>query len=396
MTHVIAPSVWLIFLVLSLPQLSETMYSPSLPTIARDLNVSPSTAENTLTIYLIGFALGILFWGILSDRYGRKLSLLASFSICILGCLSCYFSTSITRLMISLFIQSFGGAGGTVLGQALCRDAFNENMLGKVYSTVASAQAIFLANGPVASSMIMERWGWPAIFLFLIVYALGLSGASAAWLSETHPPENRGRISVLEVARRLLTDSRAVGYLLIVGMCLGIYFSYFAEGPFYLIKLLGLSTKGYGYSFTAMSVATLLGGIVSKKLHDHYGSLHIMKLGLMVIAVASSLFVAVTLLHSFVMPLSASVLIGCTLLSQMGIMGGNCIVINNALALALVDYKWCVGTASSLFGFFYYCVVAGCAFGMATLHNGTLLPMPLYFLSLALLMQGIQRTLLFR
>jgi hypothetical protein len=61
-------------------------------------------------------------------------------------------------------------------------------------------------------------------------------------------------------------------------------------------------------------------------------------------------------------------------------------VTSSALALALVDYKWCVGTASSLFGFFYYCFISLFTLGMGMLHNGTLLPMPLYFLSIAIFM----------
>ena len=67
---------------------------------------------------------------------------------------------------------------------------------------------------------------------------------------------------------------------------------------------------------------------------------------------------------------------------------------SNALALALTDYKWCIGTASSLFGFFYYCLISLFTLGMGFLHNGTLLPMPLYFFCIGLFMLIVQRTMI--
>ena len=79
------PSLWLIILIVALPQLSETIYTPSLPDIAHALRTSDSMVEYTLTIFLFGFAVGVLLWGNLSDRIGRRPALLMGIGIYLVG-----------------------------------------------------------------------------------------------------------------------------------------------------------------------------------------------------------------------------------------------------------------------------------------------------------------------
>lgn len=85
------------------------------------------------------------------------------------------------------------------------------------------------------------------------------------------------------------------------------------------------------------------------------------------------------------------VMIAMTILSQTGSAFGICMATSHALALALVDYKHAIGTASSLFGFFYDCIISLFTFFMGFLHDGTLLPMPLYFLALSCFMITVDR-----
>ncbi len=389
MTQAILPALWLIVLIVGLPQLSETVYSPSLPEIARVLHTSDSMVEYTLTIYLVGFAFGILFWGKLSDKLGRKPCVLAGLSIFTLGCLSCYYSNSIHLLMISRFIQAFGGSIGSVLGQAISRDAFHGSALAKAYSSVGIAMAIFPAIGPLVGGLISEHFDWSNIFLFLMMCAICLSIILAWCLPETHHPSNRKPISVLEVLQSLSKNKQVIGFGLLVGIGNGISFSYFAEGSFYLIEILELSPSQYGLSFIAIAFSSMLGGTFSKKLNNTHSSQTIIKYGLGIILSATLIFSALTLLHAHFIKLPNSCMVAITLIAHMHIMCGVCMSNGNALALALVDYKWCIGTASSLFGFLYYTVTALITLGMGYLHNDTLLPMPLYFLSMSIFMVWI-------
>lgn len=395
MSHLLLPAIWLIVLIVGLPQLSETVYTPSLPAIAHALSTSDSMVEYTLTIYLFGFAIGTLIWGMLSDGWGRKPCVLVGLFIFMLGCGGCYFSTSITALMTSRFTQAFGGSIGSVLGQAICRDAFHGSALGKVYSLTGSALAFFPAIGPVIGGFIAEHFGWPNIFLFLLGFSILLSLIVCFRLPETHHSRDRTSITLGEVALSLLQDKKVMGFGMIVAACNGISFSYFAEGSFYLIELLGLSPEQYGFSFIGIAASSMVGGLISRKLHDRHTSETIMGYGLRIIFAGGGIFTGFILFHTF-FPMPPIWFIGNTILFQMILMFGICMATSNALASALVEYKQCIGTASSLFGFFYYCLVSLFTLGMGILHDGTLVPMPLYFFVLGIFMLVIKKVMIQR
>ncbi|MHC0449194.1 MAG: multidrug effflux MFS transporter [Candidatus Lariskella arthropodorum] len=377
---------WIIVLVVGLPLFAETIYTPSLPNIAIELNSTPPIVEFTLTIYLIGFAIGTFFWGHLSDRIGRKNSLLSGLIFFILGCIFCYYSYSITELMISRFIQAFGGSAGSVLGQAICRDAFTGAKLGKVYSIIGVALSIFPAIGPLTGGIIAEHDTWHSIFIVLSAFGVLAAIFVIIMLPETLTKDNRKNIPITGVMLQMRQDRKVLGFAVIIGICNGILFSYFAEGAFYLIKLLGLSPSQYGFSFTMIAVSAMLGGLISNRLQGLIPQIKIMKYGILVMVFSTICFTVFIMIYHFNSTLSESVLIRIIIISQMILRVGATMVVGNALSLGLADYTKCIGTASSIFNFIYYMLISLCTFIMGALHDGTLIPMPLYFLCLTLLM----------
>lgn len=379
------PELWLLILIVGLPQLSETVYTPALPDIAQSLHVSESWIEYTLTIYLFGFAVGTIFWGKLSDRIGRKPCMLFGLFIYLLGCIGCFFSGSIHLLMISRFIQAFGGSTGSVLGQAICRDAFHGADRGKIYSTIGSALAFSPAIGPVIGGFLDQMFGWPYIFLFLSLCGFLILLITAARLPETHVSRSQKINSLFNLAKRMGKDIRVITFAFLVAGCNGIGFSYFAEGPFFLIDQLRLSPSLYGLTFLGIAVAGMIGGYISRQLHNSHDPYSILRYGIMTVASVSTLFAgSIGVLHYF--SASSPIVIGTTLICMMGIFGGIGVMIPNALALSLEDYRSAIGAASSLFGFFYYILISLATLGMGLLHNGTIIPMPFYFCGIGISM----------
>lgn len=378
------PPLWLLVLIVGLPQLSESVYTPALPDIARTLGVAHYLIEYTLTIYLFGFAIGTLFWGKLSDKYGRKPSLLAGLIIYVLGSVSCFYASSFTALMINRFIQAFGGSAGSVLGQVICRDAFNGADRGKVFSIIGTALAFSPAIGPVIGGFITQSWQWPAVFALLAIIGSFVIICTILQLPETYTAMPFSLKTIQTTLSAMLRDRKVLtsGYL--VAACNGIIFSYFAEGPFYFITLLGLSPFLYGLSFILFALAGFLGSYASKKAHDyHLSSYAIMQKGAILVLGGAVIFTTGIVLFK---ALAAHNLyaITLTLFSMALIMAGIGMIIPNILSLALEKYRAIQGTASSLFGFYYYCLIALFTLMMGLLHNHTLFPMPLFFLAIAL------------
>ncbi|MCX7342666.1 MAG: multidrug effflux MFS transporter [Proteobacteria bacterium] len=387
------PAVWLIVLIAGIGMISETVYSPAIPSIADFLKVKQSWIEYTLTIYLFSFGIGTFFWGRISDHFGRKPCIIAGIITYIIGSFLCYLSDSFWLLMVSRFIQGFGGSIGSVLGQAICRDAYQGKDLSKAYSVIGGSLAIFPALGPIVGGLITQELGWQMIFILLTFFGIIVLIISMTNLCETLPAQNRHLPNLLSTLRCLALDKNVIGCGLLVGLCNGINFSYYAEGPFSLIDILGLSPSMYGATFGLLALATTAGGLISRKLHNHLNSLEIIKIGIWLTIASCAIFSVVVLVAKFV-NISSENLIFITIFCMMLTMAGNCMVSTNSLAKSLQHYKQAIGTASALFGFFYYIVVALITLAMGILHNGTLIPMPIFFLAIGIGMKIIFKRLI--
>lgn len=383
MNCVTKPAVWLLVFIAILPQFSETVYTPALPDIARYLSIKESVAEYTLSIYLFGMGVGTLFWGRLSDAVGRRPCLLWGILIFILGCIGCFFSTSIEALMISRFVQALGGSTGSVLGQSIARDAFKGPERGKVFSLVGSAIAFSPAIGPVLGGVIDETLGWSFIFLLLSICGSVVFGLCYKNLPETRAaPSAHKPLKALDTLLALIKDRHVWACAGVVGGVIGIMFSYYSEGSFYLIETLGLSPKVYGATFIILAISGSSGAFWARRLHNSLSTLKIVERGLTLFLIGTSFFVSCVLVfHLFGAP--SSWFIGLTLVSMAVLTFSSAMATPNVLSIALENHEHATGTASSFFGFFYYGLVALATFLMGALHNGTLLPMPIYFFLLS-------------
>lgn len=387
-THMSLSFIWIIIFLAGLPQLSETVYSPFLPKMASLFQVSESLIEHTMTIFIFGFALGVLFWGKASDHWGRKPCVIMGLMIFILGSLGCAWSQDVYTLMMCRFFQAFGGGIGSVLTQVMCRDLLHGPDLGRAYTSIGISLTLFPTIGPIFGQLLEKYFSLPSIFIFLALVALGLLLWALFFLPETLK-KNQGEqnhLSMVSVALKLLKDTEVASHALIIGGCSGIIFGYASEAPFYFIKILGCSPWFYSYIFFGISFFSLLGGLLSRYLQRFYSLDLILKKGLWIIFFSALGFSLLIFWHYVVFPLEVPILIAGGVAFRLFSASGISMVTANSLALSLRNYKSIIGTASSIFGFFYYFLIGCFVFLMGVLHNGTLMPMAFYFLSISILM----------
>ena len=373
-------------LIVALPQLSETIYIPSLPSIADELNISDNLAEQTLTIYLLGFAFGVLIWGTFSDRFGRKRGLYGGLVVYGFACLGCFFSPNIEVLMLMRFLQAFGASTGSVLGQAIARDSIPLHERGKAFSNISMALSLAPAIGPIIGGFIASALGWTYVFIALIFLAVIIAGLVYINLPETLSTVSN-RKKILPTGKQcfslMIKDSKILGFGLIIGTVNGILFGYFAEAPFFFIEILNLSTYWFGMLSFYIVFPLGIGGIISRTLNKRGMSPNkIIWIGIKSIFWGAFIFYILSHLqafNSFFMILS-SILCTCV------IMTGVTLIIPNVLGQALENYKESAGTAASLFGFFYYTLISLFTSLMGVLHNGTVHRLPLFFICMSIVL----------
>jgi Bcr/CflA subfamily drug resistance transporter len=388
MTSLKVPSLWLITLIAGLPILSETIYVPSLPEIAEALNASENLVERTLTIYLFGFGIGVLFWGRQSDKVGRKPALLAGFVLYMLGSLGCWMSSSIEALLFWRFAQAFGGSTGSVLGQSIARDAIPTSDRAKAFATITMALGFAPAVGPVIGGYTAQYFGWSSVFIVLMVLALLSIFCIAKFLPETHLNRLKKEElpSLWKTACLVLKDPHVLRMGLLVGGCNGIIFSYAAESPFYFIEILKMEPKNYGLLGMFTASAYILGAQYVRKAHKmNFSNSKIIKQGCWFNFLGT---IALTLLaFSGLIHISHGLIaIASVVVMMMIIYTANGIITPSALSCALENYGKIAGSAASIFGCFYYLVISGFTFLMSWAHNGTVYPMPFLFLGISILM----------
>ncbi|KTD22850.1 multidrug effflux MFS transporter [Legionella londiniensis] len=383
---------WIIVLIVALPQLSETIYTPALPTLAQGLHIDDRLAQYTLTTYLMGFAFGVLLWGRLSDRIGRKPGLLCGLSVYIVASFACYLSTSIEILLAMRFLQAFGASVGSVLGQAIARDAITPEDRGRAFSIISIAMAFAPALGPVIGGIITQYTEWSSVFLALCVLAGLIIIQILLFLPETHtqlgvaPAKGSLFWSCLT---QMIRDPRLLGFGVMVGGVNGILFGYFAESPFFFIDSLGLNSSTFGMLAFGICLPLALGGTISKQLHARgYRADTIIWYGVSTIILGALSFYVLTatsVISASTPLISIPISLACICI----VMNGVTMIIPNCLSQALQDYGSYAGTAASIFGFYYYLLISLFTGLMALLHDGSLKALPLFILIISGIMMSV-------
>ncbi|GAJ76338.1 LOW QUALITY PROTEIN: multidrug resistance protein D [Vibrio sp. JCM 18905] len=362
------PSLWLMLVMLMFPQIVETIYSPALSSIALSFDVNHAQAAQTLSIYFLAFAIGVVVWGVLADKLGRRPTMLIGLFIYGFASLLATQTESFAVVMAAR-ASAFGIAVGSVVTQTMLRDAFDGQELSKVFSLMGMGISISPVVGMLLGGQLTALGGYRYVFFALFLIALLLLAYNVIKLPETQKEQTPVRLR--QLSWKMVRDARIWRSGLLVALYNIALFSYYQLGAF-TFSALGYNSEQFGYSGMVLGLGTLLGSYLNKSLvSKNVRKSQLLWLSAVLLSLGS---VGVLILSQsiwFVAPMMLVVM-------SYGI------AIPNILSDALVDYKQQVGSAGALFGLMYY-IMIGTGLAMAgTAQNLSVILLTCSFLAILL------------
>ncbi|MET0220253.1 MAG: multidrug effflux MFS transporter [Tardiphaga sp.] len=339
----------------SIGTLATNILLPSLPTMAADLRVSTPAVTAAITVFLLVFALGQLVVGPISDRYGRRMPVLAGFGVFIVGSAWCGLANDLPSLLVGRAIQAAGACATSVLSRAIARDLFSGAALARALTLVMIAQAAAPGFSPLLGGGLDYAFGWRSDFVFVGAFALLSAIAFAMVLGETHFA-TRIPLNPVAITKTYLKLSANRHFLIpaaTVSLILGGLFSMFAAAPRILIEGFAFTPIALGLFFAGSVVMVFGSGMLAARLAPRFGLDRAIRYGLAIAVVGSIAVLTTAYLHGNVVAFIAA---DCVFLLGMGVV--------NPLgtAQALSPFGSHAGAASALLGFWQ---MTGAAVGVA-------------------------------
>lgn len=239
---------------------------PAFPVMARDLGVGKAAMQQTISVYLLGYAAMSLFHGPISDAIGRKKVLLAGIVLFTLASVGAALAGDMATMLAFRALQGLSAGVGLIVGRAVVRDCRQGDDAQRLMSQISMIFGIAPAIAPVIGGLLLGWSDWHGIFWFLAVFGLLLLALTAWGLPETHPPENRVPLHVATLARDYggMLASRKFRLLALLGTAnFGALFLYIASAPAFVLDLLGLGEQDFVWFFAPTIGGMMLGAFVS-------------------------------------------------------------------------------------------------------------------------------------
>lgn len=243
------------------------MYLPSLPAMTQYFGTSVSMVQLGLTFSMLGLAAGQLIFGPLSDKYGRRMPLLASMVLFLLSTLGCIFSPNIELFVLLRFVQGAAGAGGIVISRSVATDKFKGANLAKALAVVGAINGVAPVTAPVVGGAILKVTSWRGVFAVLFVLALALL-ACCVHFNESLSRVKRSKESLwhtLSLFKQVVKNRKFMLYMMQLAFAQGILFGYIAASPFIIQQYYGFTPFAFSLFFAVNAVAMASGATMSVK-----------------------------------------------------------------------------------------------------------------------------------
>ncbi|MCT7433262.1 multidrug effflux MFS transporter [Aliarcobacter cryaerophilus] len=327
----------LISILSSVAPMGVDTYLPSIPEIAKYFDVNIHKVELSLSIFLIGFAIGQIFGGPISDRYGRRVGSIVGLLGYALFSFLIIFSSSIYELWIYRFLEAFFGGITVVNATAAVRDRFSGQEAAKVFSLIGMVRSLAPLLAPVFGAAIIHFFPWEGIFVFLTIYALIVAFFIYKDLPEsfTYTKQN-----IIESYKLVLTHKKAMKAMLVLAISFGAFFIIIAKTSYIYIEYFGIKTDYFPLFFGINFIILIAMIKVNVNLLKTYEAKNIAKYATLIQFCVGIIFL---LIHKD-MNLILTVIIIASYMSMMAFIFGNC------MSLAIEHFSKNAGVASGVIG----------------------------------------------
>lgn len=325
------------------------MYLPALPTIGDDLNAGTVAVQMSLLVFFISMGLAQLVVGPISDMLGRKAPLYGGLLLFMVGSVGSALAPSIEWLIAFRFLQGLGASAGMVVPRAVVRDLHTGIDAARLMSLLMLVFSISPILAPLTGSLIIESFGWRAVFWAVTIAALIGLALLATSIEETRPPEQRIGSSIRSALAGywyLLGDAKFLGMSFIGGFGIASFFVYLMNSPFVLIDHYGLSPSLYAVFFSINAVAFFTMSQLTGALADRFGLGPVVR-----IAVVGYTTAMIVLLVMMATGFQSLWIMASLLFIGYGFLG---LVIPTTSVLAMDDHGEIAGTASALMGTLHF------------------------------------------
>lgn len=267
-------TIWFLSLLLGMQPVTTDLYLPALPALRDDLVASMAQAQLTLTALLLAFGCSQLFWGPLSDRFGRRPILLCGMLAYLLASIGSSFAPSIEQLLAWRVVQGAGMGAGVVCARAIVRDLYLPEAGARAMSWGLTGLGVIACLSPIVGGLLAAHFGWRATLLAVAIFG------AATWLLvilryiETTPTLNPHALRPKTLALiwwQILKHPTFRAYCLLCSFSYGGLFTYLAASSFVFIKTLGLSVEQYGMAMLSVSFVYFCGTFVARRLLRTFG-----------------------------------------------------------------------------------------------------------------------------
>lgn len=250
------------------------LYLPAFPVLEADFQTTAAAIQLTLTGTMLGFALGQLIVGPLSDKVGRRVPLLAVTALHVVASVAAAVAPTLELLSITRVFQGAGAAAGGVVAAAIVRDLFGGRRLVVMLSRLALVSGAAPVVAPLIGSVLLLVMPWRGIFLVLAIYGAVMLLSAFFLIPETLPPARRhaqGSTTIWQRYRSVFSDRVFIGVLIIGAMAFSGLFSYLSASPFLFQGEYAFTPQQYGILFAVNSVGLVVGVQIASRLAARYG-----------------------------------------------------------------------------------------------------------------------------